>query len=230
MRRIPILLLLLLLAACGDDSGTGWTSTTPVTAPSTSTTAGPDTTGTTGTTIVTTTSETTTTAAPTTTVAPTTTAATQYTIDTATFLPPVFGAAGDPNGSGCILYGDVLLDGVWFGFAKAVSNGVITFDLGCFFTGAAADAAANADYGGTDGAEEGFHIRNQNPKTFPVTIAPTAQVYYVDQAGPTWFPELIPLASWPSTTSWLPCPGDSCAVWLYVNGGQATGIVEQYLP
>ena len=145
-------------------------------------------------------------------------------------MPNVLGQPGDPNGSGCAPPGDVLPDGIWFGFAEAVSARVITFDLGCYFTGAAADAAANADYGTTDGAEDGFHVRNQNSKVFRVGIAPTAEVWYVDTAGPDWFPEPLPLASWPSATSWLPCPGDSCAVWLYINGGAVTGIVEQFLP
>ena len=226
-----LMAMALLLASCGDDAfdptGPSTTSTGPTTTAATTTTAPTATSEPTTTTQAPTT---TTTQAPTTTTqAPTTTVATVYVIEP-DFFPDVFGSPGDPNGSGCAPPGDVLPDGVWFGFAKAVSAGTITFDLACFFTGAAADTAANEDYGGTDGAEEGFHIRNKNPKVFSVPIAPTAEVYYVDQAGPTWFPEPIPLGAWPSATSWLPCPSDSCAVWLYINGGAATGIVEQYLP
>lgn len=213
MRRRATLLFVLALAlgACGDDAFSTTEASTTSTVPATTTVAP-------------------TTTQATTTQATTTTTAAVFTIDTSDWMPDVFGSPGDSNGSGCAPPGDVLPDGVWFGFAKAVSGGTITFDLGCFFTGAAADAAANEDYGGTDGAEEGFHIRNKNPKVFSVTISPTAAVYSVGEAGPTWFPEPIPLASWPSATSWLPCPGDTCAVWLYLNGGTATGIVEQYLP
>jgi hypothetical protein len=218
-RTAVILTMALVLGACGDDASTEATTSAE---PATTTVA------VTTTTAATTTQATTTTAA-TTTQATTTTEA-LFTIDTSDWMPGVFGAPGDPNGSGCVVEGDVLPDGVWFGFAEAVSGGTITFDLGCFFTGAAADAAANADYGTDSGAEEGFHIRNQNPKVFSVVISPTAEAYYIDEAGPTWFPEPIALTSWPSTTSWLPCPGEDCAVWLYVNSGAATGIVEQYLP
>jgi hypothetical protein len=105
-----------------------------------------------------------------------------------------------------------------------VVGGTITFDLGCFFTGPAAVAAATAD------GEEAFdfYIRNQNPKTYSVPIAGGADVFIVDQV--TIVSSQIAAASWPSADSFLPCPGEFCAVWVYVNGGEATGIVEQYLP
>ena len=225
-RTAPLLAILIVVAAaCGDDAFTPTTPATPTTAAAT--TEAPTTTS-----APTTTEAPTTTAPATTTTQPatTTTSAPVYLVDPGDFMPDVLGQPGDPNGSGCVVDGDVLPDGIWFGFAEAVSAGVITFDLGCYFTGAAADAAADADYGTTDGAEEGFHVRNQNPKVFAVPIGAAAQVWYVAAAGPDWFPEPLPLASWPSATSWLPCPGDTCAVWLYVNGGAATGIVEQYLP
>jgi hypothetical protein len=148
-----------------------------------------------------------------------------YRIDPLHMFPDVFGADGDPHGSGCVVGGDVLPAGVWFGFAEAVGGGSIGFDLACFFTGDAAAAAATAD------GEEvmDFYIRNQNPRVYTVPIAATAEVWYVDMiTGPD--PAPIPLASWPTADSSVPCPGDHCAVWLYVNGGTATGIVEQYLP
>ncbi len=229
-RTAFLMAMVLLLASCGDDAFQTTGASTTSTEPTATTEATTATAATTTTEPTTATQATTTTATTTTTQAATTTTAPQYLIDPSSFMPGVFGSPGDPNGSGCAPPGDVLPDGVWFGLAKAVGGGAISFDLGCFFTGAAADAAANEDYGGTNGAEEGFHIRNKNPKLFSVPIAPTAQVYYVDASGPTFFPQSIPLASWPSATSWLPCPGDSCAVWLYVNGGAATGIVEQFLP
>ncbi|OFW63602.1 MAG: hypothetical protein A2135_05875 [Actinobacteria bacterium RBG_16_67_15] len=218
MRRPATLLLTLVLvaAACGDDS-----ATTTTASPETTTTAA----GTT-TLATTTTAAPTTTVAPTTTLAPTTTApAVFYAVDPTDFFPDVFGAASDPHGSGCVVGADVLPAGVWFGFAKAVGGGNITFDLACFFTGAAAAAAATAD-----GAEVfDFYIRNQNPKVYTVPISPSAEVWYVDMiTGPE--PAPLPLASWPTSASYVPCPGDYCAVWLYINGGVATGIVEQYLP
>lgn len=219
MRRSATLLLTLLLlaAGCGDDEG-ATTVTSPIsTTAVTTTTVAPTTTAATTTTAPTTTAPTT--------MATTTTAATLYQIDPTDFFPDVFGAPGDPHGSGCVVGADVLPAGVWFGFAEAVSGGVITFDLACFFTGDAAVAAATAD------GEEAFdfYVRNQNPKVYSVPISPTAQVYYVDMiTGPE--PTPIAVSSWPTADSFTTCPGEYCPVWLYVNGGVATGIVEQYLP
>lgn len=178
----------------------------------------------------TTTAETTTTTAAgtaTSTAAVTTTTAPLYLVPIPWQFPAVFGAAGDPHGSGCVVAGDVLPDGVWFGYAEGVASGVITFDLACYFTGAAAEAEAIAD------GEEAFdnYIRNQNPKTFPVSISPLAQVFYIDATSEDVLaPELIPLSSWPTAESYMDCPGEFCGVWLYVNGGQATGIVEMFQP
>ncbi|HAX81443.1 MAG TPA: hypothetical protein DCY40_02605 [Actinobacteria bacterium] len=148
-----------------------------------------------------------------------------YGVDPTDLFPDVFGVSGDPHGSGCVVGADVLPAGVWFGFAKAYGGGTITFDLACFFTGAAAAAAATAD------GEEvmDFYIRNQNPKLYTVPVSPSAEVWYVDMIGGPE-PTPIPLASWPTSDSYSMCPGDHCPVWLYVNGGAATGIVEQYLP
>ena len=209
MRRPATLLLTLTLfaAACGDDDAVTTTAaitTTAVTVAGSTTTAG-----------------TTTTAAATT----TTTTAPAFVIDTTDFFPNPLPGSDDANGSGCVTDSAALGDGIWFGFAAAVAGGTITFDLACFFTGAAAVAAATAD-----GAEAfDFYIRNQNPNTYSVAIAGSAQVYYVDMTGGPE-PTPIALASWPTPASYVPCPGEFCAVWLYVNGGVATGIVEQYLP
>ena len=220
MRRPATLLLMLMLltAACGDDD-----SITTLTFPTTTT--GASTTSTTGgttTTAVTTTAGVTT--VPTTTTIPVTTIP-LYLIDPTDFFPDVFGSPGDPHGSGCVVGADVLPAGVWFGFAEAVGGGTITFDLACFFTGDAAAAAAIAD------GEEvfDFYIRNQNPKVYSVPISGSVQVYYVDMITA---PEPTPIVptSWPTSASFQTCPSDHCAVWLYVNGGVATGIVEQYLP
>jgi hypothetical protein len=40
------------------------------------------------------------------------------------------------------------------------------------------------------------------------------------------------MPDWPDTggTRYVPCPGDYCAAWVYVNGGVITELVEQYLP
>ena len=207
-RSATLMALVLLVAACGDDDATSETTTT--TSPVTTTTAPPATT--------TTAVATTTTAAPTPTLPP-------FESDPANLFPPVFGDPGDPHGSGCVVDGDALTAGVWFGFAESVADGVITFDLACFFTGPAAVAAATAD--GEIGFDLDFYIRNQNPRVFTVPIDGSAEIWIVDG---TTIESVLLAGPWPSAGSYLECPGEFCAVWLYVNGGVATGIVEQYLP
>lgn len=233
-RRIALLgALLLTVAACGSspDSVPLAATTTAADSGSTSTTVVPTTSVPVATTAVATTAVATT-AAPTTvatTAAPTTVApAPLYPIiydgmGRPTF-PTVLGNPGDPNGSGCSPPGDTLPDGIWFGYAEGVAGGIITFDLACYFTGAAAIAASAA--GDCDTEFGAYCVRNNNPKVFSVPIAATAEVFYLE-AG-TW--DLAPVlpSAWPVSPSYLTCPGERCGVWLYVNGGAATGIVEMF--
>jgi hypothetical protein len=232
MRRLaPMSLVVAILAvACGGD-GTFGASTVPSTAPPTTqagestvpTTVPPTTTPTTA--PPATLESTTSTAISTTT---TTAAETYYLVDTTDFFPEVFPGAGDAHGSGCVTPGfDALPNGVWFGFVVGVGGGEITFDLACFFTGAAAEAAAEAD--GMEAID--FYVRNNVATTFAVPISPDIRVWYIDaSSGDVSAPTEIPAVAWPHPGSFLECPSDHCSVWLYVNGGQATALVEQYLP
>ena len=206
------ILLAVLAAACGDDTAATTSSAVATTVAETTTTTAPATT--------TTPAETTTTAA----AATTTQAPVVFAFDATSPLPEVFGAEGDPHGSGCVVDGAELPDGVWFGIANSVSAATITFDLACFFTGEAAEAAAS-----DDGAEAfDFYIRNKNDLTYAVTLSPGAEVFVVDGMNL----ELIQVTAsdWPSGDSYSSCPGDGCAIWIYVNGGLVTGLAEQYLP
>lgn len=235
MRRLTLVFLVVmalalaaLATACGDDDVFGTTTapsttegtepTSSTTAPPTTTTAEPPSSSTSATSTTTTTTTSTTTTAP----------ETVYLVDTTDFFPDPFPGSNDAHGSGCVTPGfDALPNGVWFGFAEGVGGGVITFDLACFFTGPAAVAAATAD------GEEAFdfYIRNKVATTFAVPIAGDARVWYIDMvSGDVTSPTEIPLASWPDPDSYQDCPDDYCSVWLYVNGGRVTGIVEQYLP
>jgi hypothetical protein len=167
--------------------------------------------------------------AATTTTAPatTTTAAPVYEVDEGSFFPDPLPGSDDAHGSGCVVPGGsmILPDGIWFGFAEGIAPGVITFDLACFWTGQAAIDKATED----GEAAFDFYIRNQNPTNREVPIDGAARVWYLDATGDITLIEIAP-NQWPHPSSFLPCPGEYCSVWLYVNGGRATGIVEQYLP
>ena len=241
MRRLAILLaaLTLLAAGCGDDGSildptlptSATTGDTGTTAPPV--TEAPATTGAPATTEVP--PETTTPPPPTTTTTlpPTTTTTSPppvYDIDPSDLFPAPLPGSGGAPGSGCVVPGGstTLTPGVWFGFATTYSGGRIGFDLACFFTGELGWEKAEED--GEEGYDLDFYIRNNNPAIRQVTLDPGARVFALDSGGGGAEPVEITAADWPLGAGYVPCPGEYCAVWLYVNGGVATGLVEQYLP
>lgn len=178
-----------------------------------------------------------------------------YLVNTFDFIPGVLVAPGDnsrrdlftaPRGSGCVVYGTILPDGVWFGFIREFTPAELAFDLGCFFTEEAALAAAAADGGSTARIPVLFgdlssdqhavtrptvYVRNRNPLIFTVPVDAEARVWHLATVSGTAVDHIDnSIATWPAETSPLTCPGPSCGVWLYVNDGQVTAIVEQYLP
>jgi hypothetical protein len=144
------------------------------------------------------------------------------------FLADPFPDADEAHGSGCVAGGNELPDGIWFGFATSVTADTVTLDLACFWTGEAADAAAIAD-----GAEPlGFHVRNENPTTRTMARDASGTAYWLDGAAAEIVPLAIPMVDWPVIVgaAYQECPSDHCAVWLYINDGVVTELVEQYLP
>lgn len=210
-----------LLAACGDDD-----AATTTTVPGTTSEPPPATSTTTPEGSTTSEAPPTTTIPPATTTSeppPTTTPPPLFTTD-GDFFPDVLPGSEGPNGSGCITGETTLGDGVWFGYVEGISGGTLTFDLACFFTGAAAVTAATEDgYEAFD-----YYIRNKNPKTYSVDLAPGAMAYYVN--GSTIELVAVGAGAWPNAASFLACPGEWCSVWLYVNQGKVTELVEQYVP
>lgn len=223
MRRLALTIVLtLIVAACGDDGALTTAATTTTGVVASTTEPVPPTT-----TMVATT--TTTTEPPTTTAAPTTTTTVPYySVAWYGIFPDPLFAPANGHGSGCAPPGDVLPAGMWFGYATAFSAGTLTFDLACFFTGAAGVAAAAAD--GDPDYDLDFYIRNMNPKLFTIDLDPGGTAYAIDASAPDVTPVAGPMTDWPAGTGYVSCPGNVCAVWLFVNGGVVTELVEQYLP
>ena len=215
-----------LAAGCSSSSPEeGSTLATATTeAPATTTTT--DAFATTSTTVTTTT----TTAAPgttstiaTTTAGPTTT---RHVVGTPTLFPPAAGSDG-AAGSGCSPGTETLPDGVWFGSVVARDGSTIEFDLACFYFG---------DLAYEKGAEAGvevandYFVSNENPGLRSVDIANDILVYEIDSSAPDTF-VTVQFADWPLDPSgYTACPGTFCIVWLYVNDGEVTEMVEQYVP
>jgi len=196
----------LLLAGCGGGSVAS-TSVTTTTQPPASTT----------------------TAAASTTAASTTTEP-SFTVGSPGLYPPdpLPGSAG-ANGSGCPPLSGALPDGVWFGKLLDASVAAVRFNPGCFYFGDAAAAAAAAD--GIADLPSPHYLRDPLPDTADLPAALGAVAYSIDKhADPLGF-LTFSLEEWPARSGgYTLCPGEGCAVWLYVNGGRVTEIVEQYLP
>jgi hypothetical protein len=174
--------------------------------------------------------ETTTTAGATTTTGPTTTAPIPiYVVDDPSLSPVVPTAESDgAGGSGCPEDGGPPTDGIWYGYVIAVGSDSVTFELACFYIGdRAVEEAAE------DGAEapNDFYIR----KTGEVSEVPMADdaTAYTVVAPPNaeLTVEAVTYSEWPQDPiGYTPCPGEFCSVWLYINNGVATELLEQYLP
>jgi hypothetical protein len=226
----------LVVASCSAQSGTdeideGSRTTTSATA-STVTISAP-------TTIVPTTATTTepaptttavaTTAAPTTTSAPpppppTTTAAPATSYEVANpanpaYFPGPLPGAGIYYGSGCSPGTSTLPDGIWFGDITSVSESSFEFDLMCL---------APLPEGSTE--EDGIgDITNTNPTLRTIPVDPDSDVYVLDMAN-SWVQQ--PYSTWHVDPGAINgCPLEWCsAVWLYVNGGEATEIMVIWTP
>ena len=241
MRTLAIIMLLVVLAAGCSTSGDGPDVAAPESTSTTGSTAATSTSTTATTAPTTTTVVTTTTSAPTTTAVTTTTVAATTTTTAVTTttsggpyvvgnpelypLAPLPGSDG-AGGSGCAPGAGSLPNGVWFGYVHARGATSVEFDLACFYFG---------DIAYTKGAEDGdevnddYYVRNQNSTTRTVPVQPDATVYEIDAMSIGLVP--VPFSAWPlDPAGYIACPSDWCGVWLFVNGGVTTEILEQYVP
>lgn len=233
--RIGVIVLLCLVgvlaASCGGDASDTGATTSPPTATATPTAT------------MSTPAETTppgTTPAPPTTTSPTTPALPVPTapatppapapppdiVFTYTGFPPVEAGSG-AHGSGCAPGPGPLPDGIWFGFGQDLQPDAIEFDLACFFTGDAAATEAAAR-GLESPPPNDYLIVNDNPTLRTVPVAADAEawrlVLSVELVSTTYADFRVDAGEFQA------CPGDGCLLWLYVNGGQVTEVVSQYVP
>ena len=235
---IQVSLLLVLLAAAGCGSSDDTATTTASDATTTTTTA-----KTNAVRVTTTTAAAGTTALPplTTTTDPTTatpSADDRYVVgdepgvyprlDTTTRPRPGSKGAG---GFGCTPGSDGLPDGIWFGLVTAKADTSITFDLACFFFGPIAVEEGVNDGIVVDPVGE-VYIRNSNPTVRTIAVDPSVPVheYLKDLTDTLEVPfNAARFAEWPHDLTFSqPCPGTFCGVWLFVNDGAVTEMLEQF--
>jgi hypothetical protein len=229
MKTLAFLLMVLAVAACDSSSTTENTVAPPTSVAVDSTAATTVATTTTVVPTTTTTPATTTTAASatTTTAATTTTTGGPYVVGAPELYPltPLPGSDG-AGGSGCAPGAGPLPDGVWFGYVSSIGATSVEFDLACFYFG---------DIAYTKGAEDGeevnndYYVRNVNPTVRTVPVATPSMVYEIESTSVGFLTVLF--ADWPiDPAGYIACPSDWCGVWLFVNSGEVTEILEQYLP
>jgi hypothetical protein len=192
-----------LLTACSGNGGDATTTTSET--PTTTTTSQP--------------AATTTTSQPATSTLPSTTTTSAPSTSTTESDPLA------PEGAGCTPGTAELPDGQWYGQVDAFDSTGISFDLACWFTGDAAEVAADED-GEESPPPNDYYVRNENDEVRLLTVAVDTPV--------TWYPSGDPndvvegtFADW---TEYLEGLEFRLGIWVTVSGGQVTEIVEQWVP
>lgn len=122
-----------------------------------------------------------------------------------------------PSGSGCTPGdGSELPDGWWYGLVAGPPTGSVTFDLACYYSGAAAEdiAASRGDEVTND-----YYVVNDNDAVRTLAVGSGATATCVELG---------------SQLTMVDCPpadvDGEWAVWVRVQGGTVDRIVEQYAP
>lgn len=141
-------------------------------------------------------------------------------------------AADGADGSGCLADAAPLSDGAWFGFVRAWDAAGVDLDPACFYWGAPAAREAAARNQESPPPND-FFIANDSKAVRRIPVARGASAIRVTHSADggvemdqkTTYQDLV---ANPGTL--FECPGEFCAVWVYVNGGAATEVQMQYLP
>jgi len=145
--------------------------------------------------------------------------------------PQAFAEGGGALGSGCAPGATTLPDGAWFGYATRWDATGIDFDLACFYVGDAAAAQATARQEESPPPND-YYLVNETATTRRLDIAPDALAYRLVAAGGSdleraSYADLVANPV-PESTSF--CPGESCAIWVFVNNGHVTEVMSQFFP
>lgn len=142
------------------------------------------------------------------------------------------GSSGSTNeladGSGCTPGTETgLPDGRWYGLIEAIDDNRVDFDLACWFTGAAAEAAATED-GAESPPPNDYYVRNVNPLVRTLEVADGTMVVWYPDIGNPDSAETVSFDEWATVRN--DRPGGPLAVWIETTGGAITAIEEQWVP
>jgi hypothetical protein len=161
----------------------------------------------------------------------TTTSTAPPVVPTAPITIPSKNDGSSADGSGCAPPpGDTLPDGIWFGDLKSVDVGVgtLSLDLNCFFTGAAADAAASADGETEIPVLNGYYIRNKVKKVYVVPTVADVAVFKLSSGGGG---PLVAAGNGPAAAASMLAEFNNLWIgWLQVAGGKVIAVQQQFVP
>jgi hypothetical protein len=129
-----------------------------------------------------------------------------------------------PEGSGCTPETAELPDGEWYGQVDAFDATGISFDLACWFTGEAAEVAADED--GEEPPPNDYYVRNENDEVRLLMVDPAVHVSWY----PSGDPNEVVHGSFADWTEYLEGVEFRLGIWVTISGGQVTEIVEQWVP
>lgn len=163
-----------------------------------------------------------------------------YTTETLGLFPPSLEGSDGAAGSGCAPGTTSLPDGAWFGFARGRTTTSIFLDLACFWTGERANEVALAN-GETDvPVPNDYYISNVSNRLRELTVDPDVPVVHLDYTSADVDDPhvVIRFDQWGAQADYLDCDFSDpepdvapfCPVWLYINSGVVTEVVEQYVP
>lgn len=158
------------------------------------------------------------------------TGSTAATSPPSTAAGPAAGDLGDvaprredgPSGSGCSPGSGPMPDGWWYATPELTfdaADGTYTFDLACYYVGAAAEAEA-ARRG--DEVNNEYYVVNDNPALRTLPLADGATATCVEMTATVREVACSPADIPDAATPW--------AVWLRVVDGEIDRLVEQYAP
>jgi hypothetical protein len=170
-------------------------------------------------------------------VTPTTTIPVRYTIAEYGMWPPSF--TDDPSiyGSGCSPKSDVLPDGIWFGFVRDIDATTITFDLACFAVTEVPEGQENAPWSISNGSDRVRAVPVAESALVVCEFADCDRAWIETGGDPPEVLEYVDwithvaefLESWPQATEWSRGGGFGVLVWLYINDGLVTEVLEPVL-
>lgn len=144
--------------------------------------------------------------------------------------PGPLDGSGGALGSGCAASQGQLPDGAWFGYATAWNATGIEFDLACFYSGDAAAAQASA-HNEESPPPNDYYLVNEATTTQHLDVAADTAAYRTPDGG-VGLERIIyaDLIANPGPSGSAVCPGESCAIWVFVNEGRVTEVMWQFFP